>query len=152
MTTLHPYSGNSADRVAALVNAKNALALQYGVDFTLGLPQDYTDSQGRNTKVVLTPTDATYSTSELHYWRLPLTVLNQLPMGAIQKVAIPAVPFTIHGIIDAINAALGINLSINEVQDQTYTTEQDSYPLTILNNVSYAWIDSDFTFAAQFPA
>lgn len=150
MTTPQPYNGASATRLTALINAKNSLSLQYGVDFTLGLPQAYSDSAGRNTKVVLTPTDPTYSTAELHYWRLPLTSLNLLPAGYIQPVPIPSVPFSIHGSLDLINAALGLDLSVNEVQDQTFTEEQTTYPLTILENVSYGWINSDFSFQSTF--
>lgn len=148
MTTPQPYLGLSTDRLTALINAKNNLSLQLGVDFLFGPPQAYSDSSGRNTKVVLTPINDQYEAVELHYWRLPLTSLNLLPAGYIQPVPIPQVPFKLSDILPAINAALGINLTVAEIIDQTYTTQQSTYALPINEAVSLAWLNSNY----QFPA
>jgi hypothetical protein len=88
----------------------------------------------------------------MHYWRLPLTAVNDLPDGFIVPVEIAAVPFSLHDILDDINTALGLTLSVNEVVDQTFTVEQASYPLRINELASYAWLDSDFSFSAHFPS
>lgn len=152
MTTTQPYAGASSQRLIDLINAQNQSHYQLGVDFTLGSPTPYSDAAGRNTKVILTPLNGLYSPIELHYYRLPLTVLNQLPAGDVLPVQIPGVPFTLRGILAQINTALGLNLDPSEVVDQTYSTQQPSYSLPIDESVSLAWLNSAFSFAAQFPA
>ena len=147
----YPYLGLSAQRLTDCLNSDNKTSFQLGVDFTFSAPSLYTDSSGRNTKVTMQPVDSTkYASTDIHYWRLPLTILNDLPQGNVNPVPIPQLPFSILGILDAINSALGLNLTPDEVQDQTFTTKLASYPLHINNGVSLAWIDSDFQFQAQF--
>lgn len=151
MSTPQPYAGISAQRLVALINAKNNTNYQLGVDFTLGVPYQYIDAAGRNTQVQLTPVSSTYEAEAIHYSRLPLTVLNSLPEGYVSAVPIPAVPFTLSGMLSVINTALGLNLTADEIVDTTYSTQQDSYALPINNATCLAWIDSDFTFSATFP-
>jgi hypothetical protein len=152
MSTPQPYAGISAQRLVALINAKNNTNYQLGVDFNLGVPSLYVDTAGRNTVVTLTPVSSTYEAEDIHYYRLPLTALNSLPAGSILPVPIPAVPFTLSSLLPAINTALGLNLTADEIVDQTYSVQQDSYALHINNATCLAWIDSAFTFAAQFPS
>lgn len=150
MTNLvQPYLGLSPQRLTDLVNQDNNSNYQLGVDFTFSPPLAYSDAAGRNTKLWMYPKDPTkYSPTLVHYWRLPLTVLNNLPTGSLLPVTVPNVPFTTLQVLDAINAALGLNLTPDEVVNQTYTTVQDSYPLQINEAVSFAWINSDFQFKA----
>jgi len=151
MNLPYPYLGLSAQRLTDWINSDNSTSYQLGVDFTFSGPALYTDSLGRNTKVTMQPADSTkYASTDIHYWRLPLTILNNLPQGNVNPVPIPQLPFSIHGILDAINTALGLNLTPDEVPDQTFTTELASYPLHINDAVSLAWIDSDFQFQPQF--
>lgn len=150
MTTIMPYAGTSDQRLANLINVDNSSALQLGVDFTLGGPEVYSDSSGRNTKVVVTPTDPDKPPQEFHYSRLPLTVLNTLPVGSVQPMADPQFPFTVHGSLDAINANLGLNLTAAEITDAQYTQPQARYPLSIDDSVSLAWLGSDYSFPATY--
>lgn len=148
----YPYIGLSPQRLTDLINSDNNTAFQLGVDFNFSTPLPYSDTAGRNTKISMVPTDTSkYVATEIHYWRLPLTVLNDLPAGSVQPVQIPKVPFTTHQVLDAINTALGLNLSTAEVIDQTYSVKQVSYPLHINEASSLAWVDSNFQFQAQFP-
>jgi hypothetical protein len=151
MDIVTPYAGASEDRLTALINQDNMSQLQLGVDFTFGLPSSYSDAQGRNTQVVITPVPgANYAGPEtLHYVRLPLTVLEALPEGFIQTVQIPALPFRLSDLLDSINTALGLNLAADEIVDQQFVYPQTSYPLPINQSLSLAWIDSDYEFPAN---
>lgn len=144
---LQPYLGLSPQRLTDLINHDNGTSYQLGVDFRFSAPQPYSDAAGRNTKLWLEPLDPLkYSPTQVHYWRLPLTVLNSLPTGSLLPVTVPKAPFTTLQILDAINAALGLNLTADEIVNQTYTQDLDQYPLVINDAVSFAWINSDFQF------
>lgn len=154
MATLKPYGGLSNDRLTAIVNADNpGTAVQEGVDFTYGEPRTYADSLGRNTAVTLTPVAGTHYTEsqDIHYWRLPISVLGLLPAGFVQPVVIESLPFSIHASLAAINEALGVDLTPDEVEDVTYSEEQATYTLTAIGANSLAWIDSTFEFQIQLP-
>lgn len=151
MDNTKPYAGASDQRLTALINKDNNSALVLGVDFTFGRPQPFSDFQGRNTKVALAPlkgkppfTDPEF----LHYTRLALTHLDNLPAGWVQPVAVPSVPFKLRDILANINYALGLNLSADEIVDTTYDAVLAKYRLPIDEGVSLAWIDSDFSFDA----
>jgi hypothetical protein len=153
MDNTKPYAGASDQRLTALINQDNNSALQLGVDFTFGSPQPYSDSTGRNTEVILTPVPGrpyAPTPEPVHYVRLALTVLDDLPVGWVKPVSIRSVPFSIRGILANINAALGLDLIADEVVDATYSVEADQYPLAVNEAVSLAWIDSDFQFKAVF--
>lgn len=152
MATPKPYGGLSNDRLTALINAYNpGLNRVENVDFTYGQPQEYTDTPGRNTKVTLVPVEGTdyVGPEDIHYWRLPLSVLSLLPAGFVKPVVIDAFPFSIHASLAAINEALGLNLSPSEVEDTVYSEEQSTYTLTAIGANSLAWIDSTYEFQVQ---
>lgn len=156
-----PYKGKSSDRLVALINAANLgqfvdgqpyAPLANDGSFTFGQPMAYVDSDGRNTEISLTFERADYQkTDYVQYSRLALTVLNDLPDGYLDMVVIPTLPFKLSDILDRINDALGLDLDISEIRDQTFTSVQTRYPLPINAANSVAWIDSDFTFLAGFP-
>ncbi|BDD79845.1 hypothetical protein [Burkholderia phage FLC9] len=149
-----PYGGLSNDRLTALINEKNPdTPVQEGVDFMYGLPRDYTDDQGRNSVVSIAPVSGTHYTQaeDIHYTRLPLSVLGLLPVGFVKQVVIDSLPFSIHGSLAAINAALGLDLVPEEVEDVTYSEEQDTYVLHALGDISLAWTDSTYEFQVRLP-
>lgn len=147
MTRLTPYSGLSAQRLTAMINQDNRSSLRLGIDFTLGLPQEF-EGEGRNTQVVMTPVPGTrYKGPEtVYYKRLALDALNRLPEGSVLPVEIPQGPFWIHDILPQINEGLGLNLTAEEVVNQYHEEEFPSYPLRIDSSKSLAWVDFEFTF------
>lgn len=154
MATPKPYGGLSSDRLTALINVYNpGLHRVEHVDFTYGQPQEYSDTRGRNTQVTLTPVAGTdyVGPEDIHYWRLPLTVLSLLPAGVVKPVVIDAFPFSIHASLDAINEALGLNLTPDEVEDTVYREEQSTYTLRVIGANSLAWLDSTYEFLVQLP-
>lgn len=151
MARVKPYSGTSAARLATIINQSNLSNFNLGVDYTLGTPVPSVGANGRNTSLVFTPTNfQVYQPQTIRYTRLSLAVLGNLPSEEILPVTITQVPFTIVGILPAINEALGLNLQASEVYNEQFTTVLPTYRLKIRdNNASLAWVDSEFYFTAN---
>jgi len=147
-----PYAGLSDQRLTDLVNLDNTTTLRVGVDFTFGPPQPYSDGSGRNTQVTLYPkAGSIWSKPEtIHYTRLSLQVLRELPSGWVNPVLITSAPFTLNDVLDSINTALGLNLTTDEIVNVQYDGVQPTYRLPINEEVSLGWIDSDYVFPAIF--
>lgn len=145
------YRGTSLDRLIALVTTSNpALGeWEYGRDFTFGDPYPVTTTNFRNSSIRFKPTDEKYREQDLRYRRLGLEVLRTWD-DDFSVVLVDSLPTSTHAILDRINAALGLSLTVNEVEDIQYTTISDRYPLRIkANNVSLAWVYSTYNFKAQ---
>lgn len=151
MPALTPYIGLSHARLLALMNADNNTSYQEGVDLTFGPPIAKAGTGGRNTQVTITPVDPTKyaGPQDLHYTRLGIDAIGRLPTGSVDPVPIVSLPFTIHGVLGQINAALGLNLLPEEVEDTQYTDIQDTYTLTLIGATSLAWLDSSYNFVAE---
>lgn len=157
MAIVQPYSGAGSQRLVAMINRVNNISLDLDQQVILSAPEGFQDANGRNTKVHVTPKfpkdkNKGFVEKDIHYTRLPLSVLNNLPEGAVTSVFIESLPFTIHGILQSINAALGIDLDVSEVEDAEFTEALPQYPLVIKNEVSLAWIADDFQFKARHPS
>lgn len=149
MATPKPYGGTSVARLTASVNRANRKNLKYGVDITFGAPQEIA-IKGRNTQVDVIPLKNTnkFKTAPVYYTRLPIGVISALSAGFRKPVEIYSVPFSIHEILPRINAALGLDLVIEEVENTTYTERQSSYTLTIKEG-SFGWLPSSVEFEAE---
>jgi hypothetical protein len=150
MSTLKPYSGRSALRLTSLVNRANKKNLLYGVDFTFGTPRTQLGLEQTNTEVDVVPLRELdkYRTASVAYTRLPISVLELLPLGTLLPVNIYSVPFRIHEVLPRINEALGVNLAPEEVEDALCENVEESYALTIKEG-SLAWLPSSIQFTAQ---
>lgn len=150
MSSTHPYSGKSKDRLTSLLNAANTAARSENVDFTYGTPEAIASNGTlENTKVLLTPVAGTpyYGAVEAYYTRLPITVLGNLPSGELAPVVVENVPFYTHDILPQINAALGLDLTTDEVVNDLFMNRETSYTLTI-SDKSLAWTPSVYVYDA----
>jgi len=139
------YQGTSQARLLALINSDNSKSYAYSTDLTFGTPADYTDDDGRNTKIdLIANPNGNYANDTVFYTRLEIGVLAD---AQTDTVVIPAeFPFATHDILDAINTGLGLNLTADEVQNITYTEEDETgYDLTIVAG-SLAWLPSTWKF------
>lgn len=162
MNEIKPYAGKSNDRLTTLINADNRLIaeeageeyvdLVEGVDFTYGIMAAAVGPGGRNTKIEIIPTDLdNFTTSTPGYTRLSIDTLSQLPEDYTDPLEILTYPFSIHDILDEINAALGLDLTPEEVVNTVINTPAMRHPLTI-NATSVAWIASTYNFRTTFSA
>ncbi len=151
MPNIYPYAGKSAERLLAMVNADGGTNYALETDLTFGAVTAFTDSQGRNTRAVVIPTDsATFPRNEyVRYVRLPLSVIDQVPGNVYPTVQIDALPFTTHSILEKINAALGLDLEPDEVINEEHRSIAATYPLKIKVGASLAWLPSVYHFKAN---
>jgi hypothetical protein len=88
-----------------------------------------------------------YADQYVFYNRLSMSALERLPTGELVDVSINYLPFTIHGILDEINLALGLALLPHEVFNDAFFTDQYSYRLR-LTEQSLAWLPGSYDFQA----
>lgn len=154
MPQLTPYEGRSVDRLVSMINADNQTDYVIGTDCNIASgPLVVTAGpDGRNTKVLIDPLPASGYTEqqEVFYWRLGIDALSRLPVGSVDAIERPTIPFTTHEVLDTLNAALGLDLIASEVENLTYTQEASEYPLTIKAGASYAWLPSTYMFQVTF--
>lgn len=144
--TQEPYKGTSEVRLVDLINEANGTELKLTDDFTFGAISDYTDAQGRNTKIVLKANASTsFADDVVFYNRLPITVLTNLPDIDERIVRIESLPTSVHELLDDINETLGLDLTTDEVLNTTITEKESTYPLTIVDG-SVAWLPSTYNF------
>lgn len=152
MTRIKPYSGKSRDRLTALINQFNDPDRVESVDFEY---EDPVVERGpltiHNTTVRLVPVQGTRYEGpvKVHYARLDLGVLAQLPEGELQSVQIDTVPFWMHQHLDNINECLGLDLEPDEVFNDRVDELNDHYTLRVNGEKSLAWITSSYRFASH---
>ncbi len=144
MSIVKPYKGLSRNRLTALINEVNGKGRVENVDFTYGLPRAELGPNGENTAVTLTPVPGTSyeGPQDIHYTRLPISVVGELPYNVIEPAFLPTVPFSIKNVLPEINRALGLDLTPDEVVDRQYNAHQSTYILTINESRSLAWVGS----------
>lgn len=149
MSTTSPYAGSSLERLIDLMNSVNGTNYQLGIHFTYGKISDVYPADKYNTRIKVIPVNTSvYSEQYFFYKRLPLTVLDKLPPGFVQPVVLRALPFTIHQILSDINVALGLDLTEDEVYNDSFSDIRSSYPLRIKPNGSLAWLSTPYSFSA----
>lgn len=151
MSSPKPYGGTSSSRLTALINSINGRNRVEGVDFTYGTPQAVVGPSGENTRVTLTPVPGTYYNGpvDVHYTRLSIALMDNLPPEFVRPAVINQFPFTIRNVLTEINAALGLDLLPEEVVNTYYSSVQASYAIEIAPG-SKAWLPgTTFTFAAE---
>lgn len=151
MPSIKPYDGLSGDRLTDLINLDNSSSLVQGVDFTYGPVTVINGNNGRNTAIDVLPTDTeSHSESTVKYIRLPISIMGLLPVGEVDSVDVDALPVTTHDLLPRINAALGLSLTEDEVQNIEYTQVLATYPLTIVDG-NIAWLPSTYNFKVNLP-
>jgi hypothetical protein len=151
MTSPKPYAGTSRSRLTLMLNLANGVNRVENVDFTYGNPVDEIDlPHGKNTSVILSPAPGSLYRGpvKIHYDRLDIGVLSELPAGSVRAAVIPSAPFWIRQHLDEINAALGLDLQPDEVINDYVPSIAPRYRLRIDGTKSHAWLESYYDFTA----
>lgn len=148
-----PYAGTSIDRLKELIRTQQTPILPKSVNYSFSnLRLDNPDVEGTTIVTVVASVGTRVDPpKDIHYHRLNIDELSLLPLGYTDPVEAVSVPFTTHSILDKINKALGIDLTPDEVLNETFNTQEERYPLTITGNRSYAWVDSTHYFRMGDP-
>lgn len=149
----NPYGGSSADRLIAMINEENGTDYVNNLNVTVGPPFATVGDGLSNTRVIVKAIeDMRYDGEmEILYNRLPLEALVSESGCPIGPVYIESLPFSIHEILDRLNDVYRTNISPDEVEDEVFTEKRDKYPLKIKEDVSLAWLRSEFEFPVKWP-
>lgn len=154
MERIKPYRGNSLQRLAVLIRTAQTPSIPSNVELFIGPTQD-TGDQFRNTEVMVSHAFHTGVTPEkrVTYQRLELEGLKDLPFGELIPFENITFPTTTHAILDKINKALGINLTADEVVDESIEELPVNGVTLKIKPGSYAWLPGEhkFGFAPKSP-
>ncbi len=146
---IQPYSGTSVQRLLQLINEKQGTEFTTG-ELSFGLPQKLPSGGAYNTRVLVSPVDhGNFKQQFIFYNRLSISALTRLPSDEILAVQISGFPFSVHGSLSAINIALGLSLTQDEVEDLTFVSGPGPHSLRIKDGASLAWLPSEYDFMAQ---
>lgn len=146
MSFKRPYIGTSEDRLVSLINEDNNTNLSLITDFTFGNISEYSDPQGRNTRVdLIASPNSGYSDDMVFYTRLSIDVLENIPDNEKLLVVVDTLPIMVHDLLSDINESLNLSLSTDEVLNIRLDSKEPSYPLTIVEG-SLAWLPSTYQF------
>lgn len=148
---LTPYAGTSANRLTEIINLSNQPGqLIEGVDFEYSNLRPVIDDPECNTAIDLEALKPGWANVTATYTRLDLGVLGELPAEMLRPVVVPRFPIYTHDMLDRINAALGLNLTAEEVSNDRLSSYQERVPLRIKDETSsLAWLQSEYLFLAK---
>lgn len=146
-----PYAGTSANRLTEIINLSNQPGrLVEGEDFVYSSPRVVEDNPECNTAIDLEALKPGWANVTATYTRLGLSVLGELPAEMLRPVVVPHFPIYTHDMLDRINAALGLNLTVEEISNDRYIAYQEKLPLRIKDETSsLAWLQSEYLFLAK---
>lgn len=145
MSRITPYAGSSLERLCDLLVKANNIDLKHGVDYIFRDMQAIpVGPSGENTRIIFVPLvwDGQFAEQEIKYTRLNLDVLTRLPPGSTLPVKLENLPFSMGGMLNEINEALGLNLTPDEIHNDPITGAESHYVLRINEDNSLAWLGS----------
>lgn len=153
MARIKPYGGTSLARLSELIRVSQQPILPENVKYSFSDLMGGMDHSEGDTVVTVVASIGTRVDDPVvvHYRRLDIGILAQLPDGFVLPVPVVEVPFTTHAILPQINEALGLELTTDEVLNETFTEQLETYPLTISGNKSFSWVDSTYNFTMGTP-
>jgi hypothetical protein len=118
------------NQLTEIANSNNAVSWTRLVDFDFGnVEPGITNAAGRNTRVFVRALKEGYFDQWLYFARADPKTINDQFKGEIPKVVVPREPFKTHDIIEKINLALNLNLSIDDIENTQYEPGMDEYPI-----------------------
>lgn len=133
-------SSNSRNQLATNANQVNGVSWSRLIDYTFGMVESgITNKVGRNSRVFVKAKREGYEDQWLYFMRAdPKNINDQFTGSMVPTVITPRVAFTVHEILDLINDALNIHLTIDDVENTTFLPGETSYPIRF-KTTSFAW-------------
>lgn len=128
-------------QLASVANRDNGVAWTPQVDFTYGnMEPNITGHVGRNTRVFIKSLKEGYDDQWLYFVRVdPATINDQFGDDPVPEVVVPRGTFTTHEVLDAINSALNLHLTIDDVENTEYPPGLREYPIKF-KPTSFGWL------------
>lgn len=135
------YSGLSAERLTALINATNNTDLVEGVDFNYGAIKEVKVT-GANTQMqILFLGDLSGYKDRVFYNRIDLKHLAKSRPQLGQEVYVAKLPTTSHDLIEQLNLLYGTDLRDNDIEFKRYSKIEPVFEI-VASAQSLAWIGS----------
>jgi hypothetical protein len=126
-----------------LANRDNRTGWVQGVDFEFGNVEfNLIGAVGRNTRIFIKSLKAKYVDQWLYFIRVAPSTINDRFVGTtVPKIIIPREDTTAHGLLALINAALGLNLGVDDIEDTAFPFDpkQKQFPIKFKKN-SLGWL------------
>ena len=133
-----PYQNTSDTRVTALANTQNNTAWVLGTDFEFGIVQSISGPGNKNVRIEVISLKDGYEDQWLYLHRLPASDIGTQPPENFEDVNHPGRAFSIHEILDDINAALKLSLTPEELEDTHFDADNENVYIT-LTDQSKCW-------------
>lgn len=141
------YSQTSQKRFEFLINRSSKSNYVLGVDYTLGVMTAVSRPDGRNTQIVIRPTNLNKAPIPVTYWRShPSKILEMMADLAIEYFQPPTAPFTTADVVNLINQQLGLQLVAGEYVNENFFNQVSSIDLQF-TTTSLAWLPGTITIA-----
>lgn len=138
-------------QLTSIANHDSAVNWKEMIDFDFGpLESVSVAPAGRNTRVYVYAHKQGYIDQWLYYTRVsPDSINDQFTDGNIPKVLVPNQAFTVYSILDQINAALGLNLTADDIENTAFEPGLTAYPITF-KKTSLAWLPGTYTLQVTY--
>ncbi|BAQ02687.1 hypothetical protein AVU38_gp159 [Ralstonia phage RSL2] len=138
-------------QLTSIANHDSAVNWQEMIDFDFGAMESVSVAPaGRNTRIYVYAHKQGYVDQWLYYTRVsPSTINDQFAGGNIPTVLVPNDPFTVYSILDQINAALGLNLTADDIENTAFEPGLSEYPITF-KKTSLAWLPGTYTLKVTY--
>ena len=138
-------------QLTSIANHDSNVNWQEMIDFDFGAMETVSVAPaGRNTRVFVYAHKQGYVDQWLYYTRVsPSTINDQFTDGNIPTVLVPNEPFTVYSILDEINAALGLNLTADDIVNTAFQPGLSEYPITF-KTTSLGWLPGTYTLKVTY--
>jgi hypothetical protein len=138
-------------QLTSIANHDNAVSWQEMIDFDFGDIEPVSVAPaGRNTRVYVHAHRQGYVDQWLYITRVsPSTINDQFTDGNIPSVSVPNSPFTVYSILDQINAALNLHLTVDDIENTAFMPGASEYPITF-KTTSLAWLPGTYTLKVNY--
>lgn len=143
-----------ADKKAQLTqiaNHDNSVTRQEMIDFDFGnIEGGVIGASGRNTRIYIHAHKQGYIDQWLYYTRIdPKTINDQFVGGVPPEAEIPNELFTIYGVLDKINTALNLQLTVDDVENAAFLPGLKQIPIKF-KSTSLGWLPGTYTVQVKY--
>ena len=144
-----PYRQSSDARVTGLANTQNNTSWVLGIDFEFGEVESVSGPGNKNARIKINSLKDGYEDQWLYVHRLPTSDIGNQPAENFEDIQHPGRDFTIHEILDEINAALKLSLTPEELEDTHFEADNENVYITITDQ-SKCWQPGIYALSMSF--
>lgn len=139
------------NQLRVIANSENHTTWNEVTDFDFGnMEGGITGVPGRNSRIFIHAHRQDYIDQWLYYRRIdPATIDDQFAGGQVPNIMIPRDPFTVVSVLDKINEALNLNLTSDDVINDSFQPGMFNYPIRF-KSTSLAWLPGTYYLRVEY--